>query len=105
MGFSPPGRSLPLASTLPWRGGISACASRITLTFDLLLLRASVIVPLGEAEGVKRRQALVRNAAPLARLAVGPVPPAGGTPIHDADRHAFRRFTAAIFVRARRASH
>ena len=44
---------------------------------------------------MKRRQALVRNAAPLARLAVGPVPEASGTPIHDADRHASRRFTAA----------
>ena len=45
---------------------------------------------------MKRRQALVRIAAPVARLAVRPVPPAGGPPAHDASRRAFRRFTAAI---------
>ena len=49
-------------------------------------------------EGVKRRQALVRIAAPVARLAVGPVPEASGTPAHDAGRRAFRRFTAAFCV-------
>src|SRR3954449_3925953 len=47
--------------------------------------------------GAKRRLALVRNAAPAGRLAVGPVPSAEGNGrSHDADRHAFRRLTAAF---------
>jgi len=57
--------------------------------------------PLGECppkpRGAKRRLALVRNAAPVGRLAVGPVPSAeGNRRPHDAGRHAFRRFTAAF---------
>jgi hypothetical protein len=46
-------------------------------------------------EEVKRRTALVRNAAPVARLAIGPVSEASETPADDASRRAFRRFTAA----------
>ena len=49
-----------------------------------------------QAEGAKRRQALVRTAAPVARLTARPVPAASGTPVHDADRRASRRSTAAI---------
>jgi hypothetical protein len=53
-------------------------------------------------EGVKRRQAPVRNAAPMARQAGGPVPSAEGTPAQKhkcvACRRAYRRFTAALFA-------
>ena len=48
--------------------------------------------------GAERRQALARNAVPVARLAVGPVSPAkGDLPASDVGRRAFRRATAAFF--------
>ena len=45
----------------------------------------------------ERRNSRARIAAPDGRLAVGPVPSAEGNGrSHDADRHAFRRLTAAF---------
>ena len=54
--------------------------------------------PLDKSEGVKRRRRWCGSPHPVARLAVGPVPPWGrDLPAHDAGRRAFRRFTAAVF--------
>jgi len=50
---------------------------------------------------VKRRKALVRNAAPVAALRLGQSLHRKGLPAHDAGRRASRRFTTAIFVRPR----
>jgi hypothetical protein len=88
-------------------GGISACAARLVSIIVAIVIQAGSIAagifsgaraphsgPPGKPRGVKRREAPVRNAAPVARPADGPVP--CGTPIHHADRRAFRRFTAAI---------
>lgn len=47
---------------------------------------------------VKRRQALVRNAAPVAALRLGQSLHRKGLPVHDADRRALRRSTT-VFVR------
>ena len=49
-------------------------------------------------EEVKRRKALVRNAAPVAALRLGQSLRRKGLPVHDADRRALRRFTAVISV-------
>ena len=58
------------------RGGIESLLHAFSFCkFDFQTANAP-LCPL-QFEGVKRRQALVRNAAPVARLAVGPVPPAG----------------------------
>jgi hypothetical protein len=47
-------------------------------------------------EVVKRRQALVRNAAPVAALRLGQSLHRKGLPAHDAGRRALRRFTTAF---------
>ena len=65
-------------------------------------VRPAALGDVPPSEGAKRRLALVRIAAPVGRLAVGPVPSAegNGRP-RDAGRHAFRRLTAAFFLRPR----
>ena len=52
------------------------------------------------SEGAKRRQALVRNAAPVGSPC-GKARPFSGRelPAHNAGRRAYRRFTAAFFLR------
>ncbi len=60
--------------------------------------------PPEKSEGVKRREALVRIAAPVARLAVGLSLKRQGPPADDASRRALRRFTAAFWCGALRLS-
>jgi hypothetical protein len=68
-------------------GGISACAARLVSIIVAIVIQACSIAagifsgaraphsgPPEKPRGVKRREAPVRNAAPLARLADGPVP-------------------------------
>jgi len=55
-----------------------------------------------KTEGAKRRQALVRNAAP-GGSPCGKARPFSGReqPVHNADRRAYRRLAAAFFLRPR----
>jgi hypothetical protein len=81
----------------PWHGelarGISA--SRSPPSRPLESPRGRGVAP--RTEGVKRRLALVRNAAPpWPALRSGRSLHREGPPVHHADRRAFRRFTAAI---------
>src|ERR1051325_2240336 len=92
---------------------------RVPETSDSVLKQPSVIVRIGEGagcplslsaprkkmRGAERRQALVRNAAPMVRLAVGPVSgspetPAGsptGAPLGALLRRSSLRRRAALF--------
>ena len=56
---------------------------------------SSCCSPRGE---MKRREALVRNAAPMAALRLGQSLHRKGLPVHDADRRALRRSTT-VFAR------
>ena len=57
--------------------------------------RFFLLLPRGE---MKRREALVRNAAPVAALRLGQSLQRKGLPAHDAGRRALRRFTVEIFA-------
>jgi len=58
--------------------------------------RRSVLSASKSSRRVKRRKALVRNAAPVAALRLGQSLHRKGLPAHDAGRRALRRFTTAF---------
>src|ERR1043165_5262021 len=63
----------------------------------------SCSAPLEKMRGAERRQALVRNAAPVARLAVGPISGSPEITTGYAGRRASRRSAAAFSLRRRAA--
>jgi hypothetical protein len=61
----------------------------------------SVLSASKSSRRVKRRKALVRNAAPVATLRLGQSLQRKGLPAHNAGRRALRRFAAVISVEPR----